>query len=64
MDPLLFVPGTTTMNAVSAGIWGGLRFNAVDDTLNTYENIKNAAVDPYIAMRDMYTKYRQYRIAQ
>jgi phospholipid-binding lipoprotein MlaA len=35
MDPLLFVPGTTTMNAVSAGIWGGLRVNAADDTLNT-----------------------------
>jgi len=64
VDPLLFVPGTTTMNTVSAGIWGGLRFNAADDTLNTYDTIKNAAVDPYISMRDMYVKYRQSRIAQ
>ena len=64
MDPLLFVPGTTTVNAVSAGIWGGLRFNAADDTLDTYESIKKAAVDPYISMRDMYSKYRQHRIAQ
>jgi len=64
IDPLLFVPGTTTMNMVSAGIWGGLRFNAVDDTLETYETIKKAAVDPYISMRDMYVKYRQTRIAQ
>jgi len=64
MDPLLFVPGTTTMNAVSAGIWGGLRVNAADDTLETYENIKKAAVDPYISLRDMYTKYRQNRIAR
>jgi len=64
MDPLLFVPGTTTMNAVSAGIWGGLRVNAADDTLDTYENIKKAAVDPYISLRDMYTKYRQNSISR
>ena len=64
MDPLLFVPGTTTVNAVSAGIWGGLRFNAADDTLDTYEHIKKAAVDPYISLRDMYTKYRQRQIAR
>ena len=64
IDPLLFVPGTTTMNAVSSGIWGGLRFNAADDTLDTYESIKKAAVDPYISMRDLYVKYRQNRIAQ
>jgi len=64
IDPLLFVPGTTTMNVVSAGVWGGLRFNAADDTLGTYDTIKKAAVDPYISMRDMYVKYRQSRIAQ
>ena len=64
IDPLLFVPGTTTVNVVSAGAWGGLRFNAVDDTLVTYESIRNAAIDPYIAMRDMYVRYRQHKIAQ
>ncbi|MCL2123085.1 MAG: VacJ family lipoprotein [Desulfovibrionaceae bacterium] len=64
MDPLLFVPGTTTVNIVSAGIWGGLRVNAADDTLETYEDIKKAAVDPYISMRDIYTRYRQNRIAR
>ena len=64
IDPLLFVPGTVTMNTVSAGVWGGLRFNAANDTLDTYENIKKAAVDPYISMREMYTKYRQNRIAR
>ena len=63
-DPLLFTPGTTTVTTLNAGIWGGLRFNAADDTLETYENIKKAAVDPYIAMRDMYMKYRQNRIGQ
>jgi len=64
MDPLLFIPGTTTVNLVSAGVWSGLRFNAADDILDTYENIKKAAVDPYISLRDMYTKHRQNRIAQ
>ena len=63
IDPMLFVPGTATMNTViSVGAWGALRFNAADDTLDTYDNIKKAAVDPYISMRDMYTRYRQNRI--
>ena len=65
IDPLLFVPGTTTTtHAISLATWGGLRFNAADDTLETYDAIKNAAVDPYIAMRDMYVKYRQSRIGR
>jgi phospholipid-binding lipoprotein MlaA len=62
VDPLLFVPGTITVTAARAGIWGGLRFNAVDDALETYEGIKKAAVDPYLALRDMYTRHRQSRI--
>jgi phospholipid-binding lipoprotein MlaA len=64
IDPLLFVPGTTTMYAVGTGVWVGLRFNAAGDSLESYETIKKAAVDPYIAMRDMYVKYRQSRIAR
>ena len=64
MDPLLFIPGTATVNTVSAGVWGGLRFNAVDDSLETYETIKKASIDPYIAMRDMYVKYRQHKITR
>jgi phospholipid-binding lipoprotein MlaA len=64
IDPLLFVPGTATINTISAGVWGGLRFNAADETLDTYATIKKAAVDPYISMRDLYTKYRQNRIGR
>ena len=62
IDPLLFVPGTTTVNAASAGIWAALRLNAADDTLDAYNTLKQAAVDPYIALRDMYTKYRQTKV--
>lgn len=62
MDPLLFVPGTTTLNMTTAGIWGGLRFNAADDALTTYENINKTAVDPYLAVRDVYVRYRQGRV--
>ena len=61
-DPLLFIPGSFTVSTVTGGIWAGLRFNAAGDILDTYENIKNAAVDPYLSMRDMYTRYRQGRI--
>jgi phospholipid-binding lipoprotein MlaA len=62
VDPLLFVPGTITVTAARAGIWGGLRFNAADDALEVYESIKKAAVDPYISLREMYTRHRQSRI--
>jgi phospholipid-binding lipoprotein MlaA len=61
-DPLLFVPGTITV--ARAGIWSGLRFNAVDDALETYDNIKKTAVDPYVALREMYTLHRQSRIGR
>jgi phospholipid-binding lipoprotein MlaA len=64
-DPVFWLPGTTpTLNTINSGIWLGLRFNAAGDTLANYDALKGIAVDPYIAMRDMFTKLRQSRIAQ
>ena len=47
--------------------WGaviGLRFNNLGEVLPTYENIKDVAVDPYIAMREAYSSYRQIQIVR
>ena len=47
--------------------WGsavGFRFNNLGDVLPTYENIKDVAVDPYIAMREAYSHYRLQQIAR
>ena len=56
--------GDSTVNDVNLAVWAVLRFNAAGDTLDNYTKLKQVAVDPYIAMRDMYTKYRQSRIGQ
>lgn len=40
------------------------RINQTSLTLGTYEALKRAALDPYIAMRDAYHQYRQNKIAQ
>jgi phospholipid-binding lipoprotein MlaA len=64
-DPVFWFPGATpTVAAINSGIWLGLRFNAAGDTLANYDSLKGIAVDPYIAMRDMFTKLRQRRIEQ
>jgi phospholipid-binding lipoprotein MlaA len=62
-DPVFWLPGLSpTVTAVNSGIWIGLRFNAASDTMENYGKISQIAVDPYIAMRDMFTKYRQSKV--
>lgn len=45
--------------AISAGY---LRFNDVRDVLSIYEDMNNAAVDPYIAMRQAYINFRRVQV--
>jgi phospholipid-binding lipoprotein MlaA len=40
------------------------RLNSTSLTLGTYEDLKEAALDPYVAMRDAYYQFRQTRIEQ
>ena len=40
------------------GTAGLLRFNALDDVLPLYDDIKGAAIDPYIFMREAYIQHR------
>ena len=37
----------------------GLRFNDMGTVISTYESLKKSAVEPYIAARDAYVKYRR-----
>ena len=47
-------------SAVSAGFF----FNDLDQVLPTYFDLKKAAVDPYIMMREAYVKYRAIQVAR
>ena len=40
------------------------RLNGTSLTIGTYEDLKEAALDPYIAMRDAYHQYRMKKIAE
>ena len=41
-----------------------LRFNDLDEVLPLYRELKGAALDPYIAMREAYIQYRNQHVAQ
>ena len=51
IGPLEFEP------ALAASL--GLRFNDMGTVISTYESLKKSAVEPYIAARDAYVKYRR-----
>lgn len=51
IGPLDFEP------ALAASL--GLRFNDMGTVISTYESLKKSAVEPYIAARDAYVKYRR-----
>jgi phospholipid-binding lipoprotein MlaA len=47
--------------------WGltiGDKFNRVSLTIGEYEDLKEAAIDPYIAVRDAYHQYREKKIKE
>ncbi|HOD35351.1 MAG TPA: VacJ family lipoprotein [Syntrophales bacterium] len=47
-------------------VWTAVRgYEAINDTslrIGDYEALKDAAIDPYVAMRDFYVQYRQKRV--
>jgi phospholipid-binding lipoprotein MlaA len=47
---------------LSWGVGLGFRFNDLDDLLPLYGDMRNAAVDPYIAMRQAYINYRYLQV--
>lgn len=65
---LLFDPRTylayylVTVGYINTGTWVLDKVNETSLTLGEYENLKKAALDPYIALREAYTQYRQNKI--
>ena len=49
---------------VPSGIQTGFFFNDLDDVLPTYFDLKKAAVDPYIMMREGWVKHRAVQVAR
>ena len=47
---------------VNSGTWVLDKVNETSLTLGEYENLKKAALDPYIALREAYQQYRQNKI--
>jgi phospholipid-binding lipoprotein MlaA len=47
---------------VNSGTWVLDKVNETSLTLGEYENLKKAALDPYIALREAYAQYRQNKI--
>jgi len=47
---------------VNYGTWVLDKVNETSLTLGDYENLKKAALDPYIALREAYAQYRQNKI--
>jgi len=54
VDPLL----------LSWGVKGYKKFNEVSLTLGDYEALKEAAIDPYVAIRNAYVQYRNAKVKE
>ncbi|MDI9570488.1 MAG: VacJ family lipoprotein [Pseudomonadota bacterium] len=60
MDPLAWVPPWYA----ATGIAAGYRLNETSLNIGDYEALKEAAIDPYVAIRDAYVQHRYHRIKQ
>jgi phospholipid-binding lipoprotein MlaA len=49
---------------LSWGVKGYKKFNEVSLTLGDYEALKEAAIDPYVAIRNAYVQYRDSKVKE
>ncbi len=61
MDPLTYLVPSIPMKAEIAA---GEKTNAVSLRIGEYEDLKRAAMDPYVAVRDAYLQHRQKKIRE
>jgi phospholipid-binding lipoprotein MlaA len=62
MYPLSYISMNELTFAESAGIFAGEKVNDTSFHIGEYESFKDAAIDPYIAMRDAFVQYRQKKV--
>lgn len=62
MYPLSYVSSNDLSFGASAGIFAGEKVNDTSFHIGEYESFKDAAIDPYVAMRDAFVQYRQKKV--
>ncbi len=60
LDPKTYIPSSYFYLGVSAWVFD--KVNETSLTIGEYEDLKKAALDPYIALREAYHQYRQNKI--
>ena len=60
LDPVSYVNPTTRRIAVKAGD----KVNGTSLRIGEYEDLKEAAIDPYVSVRDVYHQYRENKIKE
>jgi phospholipid-binding lipoprotein MlaA len=60
LDPITYLDPITTSVAVRAGS----RVNATSFRIGDYESLTDAALDPYLAVRDAYLQYRAKKVRE
>ena len=61
LDPMNYMVPRTKYNTAVKGYKG---VNKTSLSIGEYEDLKKAALDPYIAIRDAYFQYRQNKIKE
>lgn len=62
MYPLSYISSNDLSFGASAGIFAGEKVNDMSFNIGQYESFKDAAIDPYVAMRDAFVQYRQKKV--
>jgi phospholipid-binding lipoprotein MlaA len=58
LDPVSYVNPTRRRIAIKAGD----KVNSTSLRIGEYEDLKEAAIDPYVSVRDVYHQYRENKI--
>ncbi len=64
MYPLTYVHHEDLSYAASTGIAAHEMVNETSFRIGDYESMKDAAIDPYVSMRNAFTQYRQKKVAE
>jgi phospholipid-binding lipoprotein MlaA len=62
MYPLSYISTNDLSFGAAAGIFAGEKVNDMSFDIGQYEAFKDAAIDPYVAMRDAFVQYRQKKV--
>lgn len=64
MHPLTYVPHEDLSTTAAAGIYAHEKVNDTSFKIGDYESFKEAAIDPYISMRDAFVQHRKKKVEE